>query len=320
MASTARVCSAFLLAAFTAATLGGCSGGSAASGTPSTASTTPSADTSASTSGDLTISGIPALAVAAGSSYTFRPTATDMSAAALRFAIKNQPAWAQFDAATGALSGTPTAAHIGSYAQVQITVTNGSATVALPPFSIKVTQAGSLSALAISGDPVLEVVSGARYSFRPTVTAPTGGAVLAYSVKNLPRWAAFDQKTGALSGTPAAVDVGSSAPISITVSDGAATAALAEFSIDITAATSGVADLSWTMPDVPGASGTELVGYHIYYGPNASDLTHVVNIANPDSTSFVIDSLAGGTWYFAIKSYDARNVESALSAIVPVTI
>ena len=67
-------------------------------------------------------------------------------------------------------------------------------------------------------------------------------------------------------------------------------------------------------------SGSELVGYHIYYGTNSSDLTHVINVANPDSTSFVIDHLAGGTWYFAIKSYDARNVESALSAIVPVTI
>ena len=320
MASTVRVCSAFLLAAVTAAILGGCSSGSAASATPSGATATPSADTIASTSGDLTISGIPALAVAAGSGYEFRPTASDMSAAALTFAIKNQPAWSHFDAATGALSGTPTAAHIGNYAQIQITATNGAATVALPAFSINVTQAGSASALAISGDPVLEVVAGAAYSFQPTVTAPAGSAAPAYSVKNLPRWASFDPHTGALSGTPAAVDVGSSAPISISVSDGAATAVLGGFSIDVTAATSGVADLSWTMPDTPGVSGSELVGYHIYYGTNSSDLTHVINVANPDSTSFVIDHLAGGTWYFAIKSYDARNVESALSAIVPVPI
>ena len=323
MASTVRVCSAFLLAAAAGAILAGCSNGStAASGTSSgTSSGTPSgaSTTSAAATNGLTISGIPALAVAAGSRYTFRPTASDLGAAALSFAVKNQPAWLQFDAATGALSGTPTAANIGSYSQIQITVSNGTDTAALPAFSINVAQAGSASALAISGDPALDAVAGSAYSFRPTVTAPAG-AVLAYSVKNLPRWAAFDPKTGTLSGRPAAVDAGTSALISITVSDGAAVAALAGFSIDVASATSGVADLSWLAPQSTGSGSTELVGYHLYYGPSSSDLTHVINITNPDSTSFVIDNLANGTWYFAIKSYDARNVESDLSAIVAVPI
>ncbi len=210
--------------------------GGTSSGTPSGASATAAAQTNG-----LTISGIPAQAVAAGSSYTFRPTASDIGAAALTFAVKNQPAWLHFDAATGALSGTPTAANIGSYAQIQITVNNGTDTAALPAFSINVAQAGSASALAISGDPALDAVAGSAYSFRPTVTAPAG-AVLSYSVKNLPRWAAFDPTTGTLSGTPAAVDAGSSAPISITVSDGAAVAALAGFSIEVASATSGVAE------------------------------------------------------------------------------
>jgi hypothetical protein len=315
MTSTVRVCSAFLLAAVAGVILAGCSNGSAtASGTSSGASTTPGTE-----SNGLTISGIPALAVAAGSRYAFRPTASDIGAAALTFAVKNQPAWLQFDAATGALSGTPNAANIGSYSQIQITVSNGTATSALPAFSINVAQAGSASALAISGDPASDAVAGSAYSFRPTVTAPAG-AVLAYSVKNLPRWAAFDPKTGTLSGTPAALDAGNSALISITVSDGAAVAALAGFSIQVASATSGVADLSWLAPQSTGSGSTELVGYHLYYGPNSSDLTHVVNITNPDSTSFVIDNLSSGTWYFAIKSYDARNVESDLSAIVAVPI
>ena len=315
MASTVRVCSAFLLATFAAAIIGGCNNGSGAASGGSASGT-------AETNGTLSISGIPALSVAAGGTYTFRPTASDVGAAAFTFAIKNQPAWSQFDAATGTLSGIPIPANIGSYSEIQISVSNGAVTAALPAFSINVVPTGSVSALAISGDPALLAVTGAAYSFHPTVTAPAG-AVLAYTVKNLPSWAAFDPDTGALSGTPAAADAGSTAQILITVSDGTASATLAGFSIDLIQATSGVADLSWTAP-VPStsdsANANELVGYHIYYGTSSTNLTHVVNVSNPDSTNFVIDHLASGAWYFAIKSYDDRNVESSLSAIVPVSI
>jgi hypothetical protein len=299
--------------------LGGCDNGSeAASGTPTGAPSGASTATAA-TSDGLTISGIPALAAAAGANYSFHPSASDIGAAALGFAIKNQPAWSQFDTATGTLSGTPTAADIGSYAQIQITVSNGAATAVLPAFSISVTQAGSASALTISGDPPLAAVAAVAYSFHPTVAAPAG-AVLTFSVKNLPPWAAFDPSTGALSGTPAATDTSGSAPILISVSDGATTASLAGFSIDVTPAGSGAADLSWALPTQNTSNTAELVGYHIYYGTSSTDLTHVVNITNPDSTNFIIDHLTGGTWYFAIKSYDASNVESSLSAVVPVPI
>jgi hypothetical protein len=57
-----------------------------------------------------------------------------------------------------------------------------------------------------------------------------------------------------------------------------------------------------------------------YYGTNSTDLTYVVNVDNPGSTSFTIHNLAAGTWYFAIKSHDTANAESNLSAIVPATI
>jgi hypothetical protein len=67
-------------------------------------------------------------------------------------------------------------------------------------------------------------------------------------------------------------------------------------------------------------TGTELAGYHIYYGASSTQLTQVVDIGNPDSSSFLIDNLATGTWYFAIKSYTSSNIESSLSAIVSVTI
>jgi len=82
-------------------------------------------------------------------------------------------------------------------------------------------------------------------------------------------------------------------------------------------ATTGVADLSWTTPT---ETSQQLAGFHIYYGTDSTDLTHVVHIDNPGSTSFTINNLTTGTWYFAIKSYDSADAESNLSAVVAVTI
>jgi hypothetical protein len=175
-------------------------------------------------------------------------------------------------------------------------------------------------ALMISGSPASSAVVGAPYSFHPTVTAPAG-VVLTYVVSNLPGWATFDSTTGSLSGTPTAADVGTSAPILIMVSDGNAAASLSQFSVEVTQSRSGEADLSWTVPSqAANATSAELAGYHIYYGTSSTDLTHVVDVSNPGSTSYVINNLSAGTWYFAIKSYDTNSVESSSSAVVPVQI
>jgi hypothetical protein len=175
----------------------------------------------------------------------------------------------------------------------------------------------SSAAPTISGKPVQSAPVGAAYSFRPTVTAPAG-AKLNFTVTNLPKWAAFDKATGTISGTPAAADVGSSAQIVLTVADGAATAALAAFAINVTA--SGVASLSWTAPPANTAGATNLAGYHIYYGPNANSLTHLVDVGNAASTTYVINNLTAGMWYFAVTAYNTAKVESTFSAVVSVTI
>jgi hypothetical protein len=169
----------------------------------------------------------------------------------------------------------------------------------------------------ISGSPAASVAAGTAYSFHPTVTAPAGSK-LSFVAKNLPKWAAFDASTGTISGTPAAADVGTTAQILLTVSDGAATAALAPFAIDVIAP--GVATLSWTAPAANSAGETNLAGYHIYYGSSATALTHVVDVSNAASMDFVVNNLASGTWYFAITAYNSAKVESAFSAVVPVTI
>ena len=56
------------------------------------------------------------------------------------------PAWAQFDPATGQLSGTPASSDAGTYSNIVISVSDGQLTASLPAFSIGVQQVSSGSA------------------------------------------------------------------------------------------------------------------------------------------------------------------------------
>ena len=86
------------------------------------------------------ISGSPASQVLVGNSYSFTPSASDADGDTLSFSIQNKPDWTQFDPATGRLSGTASQGTEGTYGDIRISVTDGSATASLPQFSIEVTQ------------------------------------------------------------------------------------------------------------------------------------------------------------------------------------
>jgi len=93
-----------------------------------------------------TISGTAQSNAVVGDAYLFSPSATDPDGDALVFAITNKPAWASFDTATGRLSGTPGVANTGSYGPIVIRVSDGQAGIALPAFSINVTNSATGSA------------------------------------------------------------------------------------------------------------------------------------------------------------------------------
>jgi hypothetical protein len=93
-----------------------------------------------------TISGTPAAQTMQGQQYTFTPTASDANGDTLTFSITNTPAWATFTASTGQLSGTPTGAQVGTYSNIQISVSDGTATANLPAFSISVVATATGSA------------------------------------------------------------------------------------------------------------------------------------------------------------------------------
>ena len=84
------------------------------------------------------ISGSPATDVTAGTAYLFQPAASDAEQAKLKFLISGKPSWATFTATSGKLAGTPQLAHLGTSANIKISVSDGRYTTGLEPFSIAV--------------------------------------------------------------------------------------------------------------------------------------------------------------------------------------
>jgi hypothetical protein len=81
-----------------------------------------------------TISGTPATTATVGVAYSFQPSASDADGDTLAWTIENRPAWLTFNTATGRLSGTPSAT--GTASSIVIRVSDGTASAALPAFSI----------------------------------------------------------------------------------------------------------------------------------------------------------------------------------------
>ena len=229
------------------------------------ASTSVASIPSASANEPPTISGQPAAVATVDVQYTFRSAASDPERKKVRFSIANKPVWASFSGSNGRLSGTPRAAHVGTYSNITISGTDGSNTVSLPAFSITVqAAAGSNSAPVISGAPATSVAAGGVYSFQPSASDANNDP-LTFSVTNAPIWATFSTSTGRLSGTPTSVQVGSYPNIVISVSDGKATTALPAFAIAVNAASN-------TAPVISGSPATAvLAGQSYAFRPSASD-------------------------------------------------
>jgi len=263
--------------------------------------------------------------VVAGNAYQFAPTATDPDGQVLAFSIANRPSWAQFDSVTGRLSGTPTAAHVGSYAGITISVSDGIAASSLPAYTLTVLAGTPPPANnqppTISGTPAQAVTAGATYLFRPQASDPDGQS-LTFSITNRPAWASFNTVTGELSGTPGAVNVGQTSNIVISVTDGQVSATLPPFSITVADVQTGSATLRWTPPTLneDGSPLTDLRGYRLYYGTSSTNLDTVLDLPNPGLASAVIENLSPATWYFAVKAYNTANAESAFSNIASKTI
>jgi hypothetical protein len=269
----------------------------------------------------VTISGTPATGVTAGQSYSFTPSASDTSGRTLVFAVANKPAWAAFDTSTGQLAGAPGAGSVGSYTNIVIAVSDGLRSANLPAFTVQVlaSPAATLPPPTISGTPPANDVAGSPYSFQPSASGPSG-MTLTYSVQNKPAWASFSIATGLLSGTPSSTQTGTYGNIVLSVSDGQASSALPTFAITVTAPapTTGSATVSLTPPtqNTDGSALTDLAGVTLYYGTSPGSLTQTVQVAGTAPTSYTVNGLTTGTWYFAGAAYTTTGTQSAMSALV----
>jgi hypothetical protein len=265
-----------------------------------------------------TITGTPPTTAKVGTAYSFQPTANDPEGRPLTFSIRNRPSWATFSTTTGRLSGTPTAT--GTFSSIYIMVTDGVSSASLTPsFTITVGASSGTtnSAPTITGTPATTARVGTAYSFTPSA-ADANNDPLTFSIANKPAWATFSTSTGRLSGTP--TTTGTHSGVTIRVSDGKVTTSLPSFSLVVNPAsggTTGSASLSWAPPtrNTDGSTLTNLAGYRVSYGTSASSLTRVVTISNPGISSYVVEGLTAGTWYFSIKAYTSSGTESAASTV-----
>ena len=82
------------------------------------------------------------------------------------------------------------------------------------------------------------------------------------------------------------------------------------------------AQLSWVPPtqNSDGSPLKDIAGYHIHMGASASTLTTVVDVPNATATTYTVNSLTAGTWYFGISAYTTTGVDGEISAVGQKTI
>ncbi|HMW71516.1 MAG TPA: Ig-like domain-containing protein, partial [Cellvibrionaceae bacterium] len=175
------------------------------------------------------ISGTSPSSVAAGRAYGFTPLAADADTGdALTFSASNLPPWASINPTTGAITGTPTEADMGTYSGIVISVSDGTLSSSLPPFSLQVTAsntapvASSANLLATERVP-LQISASAQDAENPNLT---------YTLVEAP-------SHGTLSGSgpnwlyPPAMGYTGPDSFSFTASDGALSSNIATISIDV---------------------------------------------------------------------------------------
>ncbi len=183
-----------------------------------------------------------------------------------------------------------------------------------PPASSPVNQAP-----VISGTAPEQATVGQLWAFQPTLIDPDGD-VLNISSSNLPGWMDLNKANGRLTGTPGDADVQTWSNIVLTASDGNVAVSLPAFTVKVIAqnAASGSATLSWLPPTqrTDGSPVGEISGYRLLYGQAPGGYTQSVTISNPGITSYMIEGLTSGEWFFAIQTLDGNGLFSAPSAEV----
>ena len=77
----------------------------------------------------------------------------------------------------------------------------------------------------------------------------------------------------------------------------------------------GSAELSWTAPteNEDGSELTDLAGYKLYWGTTSGSYPNSVTIDNPSVSTYTVDGLSAGTYFFVATSFNLSGIESRYS-------
>jgi len=81
---------------------------------------------------------------------------------------------------------------------------------------------------------------------------------------------------------------------------------------------SGSATLSWVPPtkNTDGSVVTHLAGYYIYYGTRPTELNQVIQLKDPQLTSYEVNHLRPGTYYFSVVAFTESGAKGSSSPLV----
>ena len=74
------------------------------------------------------------------------------------------------------------------------------------------------------------------------------------------------------------------------------------------------------MENTNGTPLRNLAGFYIHYGTQSQNYTTTIRLANPGVTSYVVDNLPVGTYYFAVTAYTTEGEASAYSSQVSASV
>lgn len=103
--------------------------------------------------------------------------------------------------------------------------------------------------------------------------------------------------------------------ITITAEDDSGATASRTVRIHRESAGTGSVTLEWTAPThrEDGTPLTNLAGFYIHYGRMSGIYDYRTDVDNPGITTYVVEGLKPGKWYFVISAYDTDGIESNFS-------
>nr|WP_320126363.1 putative Ig domain-containing protein [uncultured Shewanella sp.] len=182
------------------------------------------------------ISGTPSIKVEEDTAYSFVPVAKDEDEDdSLTFNIVNKPSWADFNSATGALTGTPSNDDVGITTGILISVSDGAIQVDFPVFDIEVVNVND--APVFDSMPVIEAISMAPYQYQVVTSDIDLDSELTVALESAPNWLELTA-SNKLVGTPPLDAADSSFSVVLSVTDGIIdTPVLQEFTLVVKQAT-----------------------------------------------------------------------------------